>query len=84
MKFKYIKMLVHDLHDLVPPYSYIFVINKTGFTITIIVLKIVSYVQGKANLAFTWVSFWYFIFWLVLIRKNGKMLRTLFFFTFLL
>ena len=46
-------MLVYDLHDLVPPQSYIFLNDKTGFTVTLIVLKIFSYVQWKANPAIT-------------------------------
>ena len=43
-------MLVHDLYDLLP-YSYIFLIAKTGFTITIKALKIFNYVQCKGNIA---------------------------------
>ena len=50
MKVKNIKMLVHDLYDLLP-YSYIFLIAKTGFTITIKALKIFNYVQCKGNIA---------------------------------
>ena len=40
-------MLVYDLHDLVPPQSYIFLNDKTGFTVTLIVLKILVMYNEK-------------------------------------
>ena len=54
-------MLVHDLYDLLP-YSYIFLIAKTGFTITIKALKIFNYVQCKGNIAIKYSKWLQFAF----------------------